>query len=269
MIRSLLVCSALALCGALSAHAQEDVALSPRLAGGEVNVIFTRLSARVEHEKGGGRGSTVDARKSLPLDRHEPAYEVRAWVWLDPRWRVEARYLGASYDGTGRVRRGFEHVATPFSFNDPVRARLDLHVVSFGARWLTLDTGSLQLGLPFGAMYTQERLDVRHRASPARGNGRIDAWSPYVGFSLDSRLGEFFGLSGEVRSFVYLGGNVKHHAYFELDLAATLTLLDGRLGLRTGPRFFVQDHHAEVSNGNDRKADLAFVGWQFGLRLDF
>ncbi|MCO5170800.1 MAG: hypothetical protein M9894_31110 [Planctomycetes bacterium] len=268
MTRSLLVCSALALCTALAARAQDDD-LTPRTAGGEVNVIFTRLSARVEHEKNRSQGTTVDARKALPIDRHEPAYEVRAWIWLQPRWRVEARYLGATYDGTGRAKRRFVHAATPFDLNDPVRARLDLHVVSFGARWLTLDTGTLQLGLPFGAMYTQERLDIRDRASPARGNGRIDAWSPYVGFSVDGRLNEFIGLSGEVRSFVYLAGHVKHHAYFELDLAATLTLFDGQLGLRTGPRFFVQDHHAELSNRNDRKADLALVGWQFGLRLDF
>ncbi len=240
-----------------------------QVAGGELDVIYTRLSSRVEHERAGGFGNTLDVHDDLPADRYEPAYEVDAWVWVARLWRLEGRYLGATYRERGTSTRGFVHDAVVFSPGDPLEVAIDIHVVSLGARVVTFDEDGVRLSLPFGVLYTQERLLVRDRLTADRGDGRVEAWSPYVGIAVEGQLSPLVGLAAEARTFAYLGGHVDHYLYFELDAKVTLTLLDGQLRLHTGPRLFAQDHRSRYSNHNDQRSDFTLVGWQLGATFEF
>lgn len=238
------------------------------IAGGEVDVLYTRLKTRAQYQTR-NVGRPIEVGNDVPGDRYAPAYEVDAWVSLSPRWRLEGRYLGATYREHGLGRELTSHDGVTFQTGDPLAVVVDLHVASFGARFVTLDGDSVRLSLPFGLLYTQERLLIQDRATRERGNGRVEAWTPYVGFGVDVRLNELVGIEAEARTFAYTFGRVDRHLYFELDARVTFSLLDGQLELHTGPRLFAQDHHAEYSNSNDQVADFTLFAWQFGLKLDF
>lgn len=258
--------------GALSAPAfaqDDELAEVPRpIAGGEVDILYTRLKSRVQYQSF-NVGRPIELGNDVPADRYEPAYEVDAWVSLSRRWRLEGRYLGATYREHGTGRELTSHDGVVFQQGDRLDVVVDLHVASFGARVVTLDGDSVRLSLPFGVLYTQERLMIQNRTTRERGDGRVEAWTPYVGFGVDARLSDVVAIQAEARTFAYAFGRVDRHLYFELDVKVALSLLDDHLRLHTGPRLFAQDHHAEYSNSNDQVADFTMFAWQFGLTLDF
>lgn len=268
---------AMALCGLLLAtaptRAQEGGRViepdESRIAGGEFNILATRLRGRFEREQFGGIGQTIHYGRHLEYDKYDAAYEAEAWVWLSRLWRVEARWLGASYTDHGDVRRAFLHDGEVFTPGERVKSRIDINVISGGARVTFGGGDDLRLSIPFGIVYTNHYLRIESRDVDARGSSRIQTWTPYVGFGIQSQFNDVVGFSAEARMFAYRTDNIQRHAYFELDANLTFSFLDGRLRAHTGPRIFAQDYHSEHSNENDRTSDFTITGWQFGAALDF
>lgn len=252
---------------ALSSCAAPVAAQDP-IAGGELDVLYTRLKSRVQYQSF-NVGRPLELGRDVPADRYEPAFEVDAWVWLARRWRLEGRYLGATYHEHGTGRELTSHDGVVFDRGDRLDVEVDLHVMSFGARFVTLDGDTVRLTLPFGLLYTQERLMIQNRTTSERGDGRVETYTPYVGFGVEVHVDELIGFAAEARTFAYAFGRVDRHLYFELDSKVTFSLLDGLLELHTGPRLIAQDHHAEYSNSNDQVADFTLWAWQFGAKLEF
>jgi hypothetical protein len=270
------ISGALTLCGLLlfmdPAAAQEAGTVAdvgPRVAGGEFNVMLTRLSGRFEREQFGGIGQTIYYGRTLEYDKYDVGYEAKAWVWVSRLWRFEGRWFGTSHvDQHGDVRRPFLHDSTVFLPGERVRSEVEINIASGGAR-ATFGGDTVRLSVPFGIIYTNHYLQVRSRDVDDRASQRIQAWSPYVGFGVHAGVNEVVGFSGEVRCFAYRTGSIKRYGYFEAEANVTFSFLDGRLRAHTGPRVIAQDYHAEFSKNNDRTSDFTITAWQFGATLDF
>lgn len=237
--------------------------------GARVSLLLTHLEGRFEFEKGGGVGDTLTFQREVWVDPDQPALEGSAWLRLG-RWRVEASWLGAHYEGVGRLRsKGILHAGQGFSPGTPLASRVDLQAVAAGARPAVLRGERLSLAVPFGLLWSSERLTVRDRISDRQAGGRIDAWTPYVGVAVDARLSAHLALDAELRGFAWAGGRTDFSGYLDLRVGVWAELLDGHVRLGGGPRLVLREHHTEVSNGNDRTAAWHLYAWAFSAELRF
>jgi hypothetical protein len=266
---------ALALCLMLAvpAAAQESGRIvepdQERIAGGSFEVMVTRLRGRFEREQFGGIGQTIHYGHDMEYDKYDIGYEAEAWVWISRLWRLEGRWFGTTHeDEHGDVRRFLLHDGEVYAPGERIRSEVELNIVSFGAR-ATFGGGDTRFSIPFGLLYTNHKLTLDSRDTDAQGTERIEAWSPYVGFGVETQFNDIVGLQAEVRAFAYAGGHVDRFGYFEAEANLTFSFLEGRLRARTGPKVIAQDYHAEFSNDNDKTSDFTVTAWQAGVVLEF
>lgn len=264
-----LACFVASPCAAQESGRIVEEADDQRIAGGSFEVMLTRLSGRFEREEMGGLGQTIHYGRQLEYDKYDVGYEAEAWVWISRLWRVEGRWFGTSHeDDHGDVRRALLLDGQVFLPGERVRSEVEINLFSFGARWTSGGDG-VRFSIPFGLLFTQQRLTIDSRDVGAQARRRIDAWSPYVGFGVQAKFSDIVGIAAEARTFAYAGGHTRRYGYFEAEANLTITLLDGLLRLHTGPRVIAQDFHAEYSNDNDRTSDFTITVWQVGAQLDF
>jgi hypothetical protein len=238
------------------------ISVQLQILGGDVENVH-------EFESGDGDGDEIDLEGELGLDSEDVLLaEGSAWIRLfGTSMLIEGAWLVAGFDEERtEAKRDFIHEAVFFGAGEPLEVDLELQIVRGGLRYLVLDEPELKLGIPFGMLWVREKMRVTHRETRERATGRIEQYSPYIGFYMDVEFAHGIGIETDLRMFGWGEEDDKLFGYVDLQGKVYVTPFRG-FRLFVGARVLSVEMIRE--RRNDRSVEFNSALLMAGIEASF
>lgn len=224
-----------------------------------------RLEANFEFEGGDNVGQNIDIDSEVPVDpRGTRAISIAAYFRLNDTWVLEADYLGSRYHGRGHLSEGLVHEDASFIPGDRVHAEYDFQSLYVGARFDLKKLGIFKMGFPFGYHWSSQRLILEEQNNQARGSGRLEMHTLYIGFWGRADFASGWGLELDLRVTPIWFARHTVVSILDFEFKGFYRVSDN-LRVFAGPRLYLQHYDAEFSNGNEHQSDVAMIAFSLGI----